>query len=273
MLYREAQYFAPQALTKMLNEGWASYIDYNIMARRHWAGGDGIYDYARHKMGVLGGRYSMNPYALGFKLFLEIEERWNKGRFGREYEMCQDRLKRKNWDTKAGEGHEKVFEVRAVHNDLTAIHEFVDQDFVDKYEIYVWEKFPLPDGGWEYRIKTRDAKVIKKLLMARYSNGGRPDIRLVDPNYANKGIFLMEHQWDGRLLAPRYAQATLINLWNLWNNGGISGKRPVALVTKDKDENEFLYVCSGPKDEQSGRMSRKVFEDNYGDVKQEKKAS
>jgi stage V sporulation protein R len=273
MLYREAQYFAPQALTKMLNEGWASYIDYNIMARRHWAGGDGIYDYARHKMGVLGGRYSMNPYALGFKLFLEIEERWNKGRFGREYEMCQDRLKRKNWDTKAGEGHEKVFEVRAVHNDLTAIHEFVDQDFVDKYEIYVWEKFPLPDGGWEYRIKTRDAKVIKKLLMARYSNGGRPDIRLVDPNYSNKGIFLMEHQWDGRLLAPRYAQASLVNLWNLWNNGGISGKRPVAIVTRDKDENEFLYVCTGPKDEQVGRMSRKVFEDNYGDVKQEKKAS
>jgi stage V sporulation protein R len=263
MLYREAQYFAPQGLTKMLNEGWASYVDYNIMARQHWANGDGIYDYARHKMGVLGGKYSMNPYAVGFKLFLYLEEKWNKGRFGREYDECNDMVKRKNWDTKAGLGHEKVFEVRKVHNDLTAIQAFVDQEFVDKYELYVWEKFPMPDGGFEYRIKTRDAKDIRKMLMQRYSNGGRPDIRLVDPNYANKGIMLLEHQWDGRTLARQYAQATIVNLWNLWNNGGHAGKRPVALVTKGKEGNEYLYVCVGRKPEQSLVLSRKQFEENY----------
>ena len=263
MLYREAQYFAPQGLTKMLNEGWASYVDYNIMARQHWAQGDGIYDYARHKMGVLGGKYSMNPYAVGFKLFLHLEEKWDKGRFGREYDECDDMLKRKNWDTKAGLGHEKVFEVRKVHNDLTAIHEYVDQEFVDEYELYVWDRFPMPDGGWEYRIKTRDAKDIKKLLMQRYSNGGRPDIRLVDPNYANKGIFLMEHKYDGRILAKRYAQAALSNLWNLWNNGGAAGKRPVCIVTKDKEDREFLYVCVGRKPDQSLILTRKQFEENF----------
>ena len=69
MLYRETQYFSPQGVTKMLNEGWASYVDYNIMARRHWAEGSGIFDYAKHKMGVLGGKYSMNPDSIGFKLF------------------------------------------------------------------------------------------------------------------------------------------------------------------------------------------------------------
>jgi len=263
MLYREAQYFAPQALTKMLNEGWASYVDYNIMARRHWAGGKGIYDYAKHKMGVLGGKYSMNPYALGFKLFLHLEEKWNKGRFGREYEECEDFDKKKKWDTKAGQGHSKVFEVREVHNDLTAIQQFVDQEFVDNYELYVWERHQTHDGGWEYRIKTRDARQIKRLLMQRYSNGGRPDIRLVDPNYAGKDIFLLEHFWEGRLLARHYAEATLICLWNIWNNGGMASKRPVALATKDKDEREFLFVCLGPKPEQSLTMTRKQFEEEF----------
>lgn len=263
MLYRESQYFAPQALTKMMNEGWASYVDYNIMARRHWANGDGIYDYAKHKMGVLGGKYSMNPYAVGFKIFLEIEDRWNKGRFGREYEQCEDMVKRQNWDTKAGLGHQKVFEVRAVHNDLTAIHEFVDQDFVDKYELFVWEKFPKPDGGFEYLIKTRDAKEIRNMLMQRYSNGGRPDIRLVDPNYANKDIFLMEHQWDGRTLAKNYASATLVHLWNLWNNGGAAGRRPVAIATKDEEGKDFLYVCTGHRPDQNGVMTRKQFEEQF----------
>lgn len=264
MLYREAQYFAPQRLTKMLNEGWASYVDYNIMARRHWANGDGIYDYAKHKMGVLGGKYSMNPYAVGFKLFLEIEERWNKGRFGREYEECIDAAQRKNWDTKAGLGHDKVFEVRAVHNDLTAIHQFVDQEFVDKYQIYVWEKFQAPDGSTEYRIKTRDVKEIKNLLMRRHSNGGLPDIRLVDPNYANKGIFLLEHQYDGRILAPKYASATLLSVWNIWNNGGIASNRPVAISTRDKDDKEILYVSMGTHPLQNMRVTRKEFEEEFG---------
>lgn len=240
-----------------------SYVDYNIMARRHWADGSGIWDYSRHKMGVLGGKYSMNPYSVGFKLFLEIEDRWNKGRFGREYRQCTDIAKRNSWDIKAGLGHEKVFETRACYNDLTAIHEFVDQEFVDKYEMYVWEKHPRSDGGFDYRIKTRDVADIKRLLMQRYSNGGRPDIRLVDPNYANKNIFLMEHQNDGRTLLPSYAMGTLTFLWNIWNNGGESGKRPVAVATYNKDGKEIVYVATGKHSDQVGQMSRKQFEDNF----------
>lgn len=50
----------------------------------------GIWEYAKHKMAVLGGRYSMNPYKLGFELLLDIEDRWNKGKFGTEWEDCKD---------------------------------------------------------------------------------------------------------------------------------------------------------------------------------------
>jgi spore cortex formation protein SpoVR/YcgB (stage V sporulation) len=165
-----------------------------------------------------------------------------------------------------------VFEVRAVHNDLTAIHNFVDQDFVDKYEIYIWEKFPSSDGsgGFEYRIKTRNAKDIKRLLMKRYGNGGLPDIRLVDPNYANKNIFLLEHQYDGRLLMPSYASATLRNIWNIWNNGGKASNRPVAISTKNKGGKEILYVSTGTHPLQNIKMSRKDFEREFGIVLEEK---
>lgn len=264
MLYLEAQYFAPQRVTKMLNEGWASYTDFCVMARQHWTQGSGIHDYAKHKMGVLGGKYSMNPYAVGFKLFLHIEEKWNKGRFGREYDQCEDMEKKKNWDTKAGLGHKKVFEVRKVHNDVTAIHEFVDQEFVDKYQMYIWNKFPMPDGSTEYRIVSRDAKQIKKMLMQKYANGGRPDIRLADPNYANKHIFLLQHQWEGRTLAPKYAKATLPAIWCLWNNGGKASKYPVALATRNKDEKEMVFVCTGTGENDSAFVTRKEFEETFG---------
>jgi len=143
ILYKESMYFSPQRLTKMLNEGWASFIDHNIMCNRGLCGlgqdspDCGIIEYAKHKMGVLGGKYSTNPYKLGFCLFLEIEERWNKGQFGTEWEECDDMEARRKWDTKANLGHEKVFDVRKYYNDLTALSEFFTPEFCDKYDFLI----------------------------------------------------------------------------------------------------------------------------------------
>ena len=87
----EAYYFAPQAQTKIMNEGWASY----------WHSHD--HDPARAGAGRRGQlcRSSLaapwparptrlNPYKLGIELFRDIEDRWNRGRFGKEYDECDD---------------------------------------------------------------------------------------------------------------------------------------------------------------------------------------
>lgn len=265
MLYREAQYFYPQRQTKTINEGWASYVDYNIMARQRWAGPEGFVHYAKHKTSVLGGKFSMNPYAIGFKLLLHIENKWNKGRFGREYEECKYAEKKKNWDTKVGLGLEKVFEVRALYNDVMFIHEFMDQEFVDEFEMYYTVKRPSKDrdGSFDWVIESRDAKVIKKRLLERYINGGRPNITLEDPNYGNKNLFLLQHQWDGRTLHKEFAVETLHAIWNIWNRGGVF-KRNVALATKNKDEKEIVYICAGKNPENRGVVLRKDFEEQFG---------
>lgn len=236
MFYEESMYFSPQRFTKTINEGWASYVDFNIMARMGWAECSGIFEYAKHKAGVLGGKYAQahNPYNLGFKLFLDIEDRWNKGKFGDEYENCQDMKVKEAWDKKLGLGHEKVFEVRRNYNDLLLISEYFTQEFCDKWEFYEWKRFP----NGEYKIVSRDHRRIKELLLMRYKNGGLPDIRRVDHNFLGKGHFLMQHYWDGRLLDPKDTKETLCAIYSLW-------KRPVALVTKDKDGQEFMYSCTG----------------------------
>lgn len=229
MLYEEAMYFSPQRCTKVLNEGWASTVDSQIMARWGFAGNE-IFNYAHHKAGVLGGKYSMNPYKLGYCMFMDIEERYNKGKFGREYEECEDVQAKEKWDKKLGLGHEKIFEVRKHYNDLTAISEFVTQPFVDKYQLYKWERFP--DGT--YKIVSKDAADIRRTLLKQHMNGGSPDIRLTDPNHQGKGIMLIEHKWDGRILHPSKTKRTLAALAGLWT-------RPVHLYTKDKDGNELIY--------------------------------
>jgi stage V sporulation protein R len=249
MLYEESQYFMPQRFTKTINEGWASFVDYQLMAVEGLAGNDGIIDYASHKAGVLGGKYSTNPYALGFKLFLEIEDRWNKGKFGSDYDNCTDRKKKKEWDLKLGLGRKKVFEVREMYNDYTLIAEFFDQDFCDKYEFFEWGK--MPNG--EYKIISRDAKKIKKLLLQKYQNGGLPDIRLVDHNHRGRRVLLLEHQWDGRTLHPNETADTIQAMWHLW-------KSPVAVTTRNEDEEEQVYVCTGPTPTDIEVMPRNKFE-------------
>lgn len=236
MLHNEALYFAPQRQTKTINEGWASFVDSQIMARFGFADGEGIFDYAAHKAGVLGGKTSMNPYKLGYLLFLWIEECWNKGKFGREYEDCDDARAKALWDKKLGLGHEKVFEVREFYDDVTMISEFFNQEFCDKYEFYQWKRY----ANGEYKIVDRDANRIKQLLLRSKLNGGLPEIKLADPNYQGKRVLLLEHTWDGRILHPQMTKDTLKALSWLW-------KGAAAIVTKDKDAHECMYWCEDDK--------------------------
>lgn len=255
MLHEESMYFYPQGMTKTLNEGWASYIDYQIMCGKILAGlgqkshDCGIIEYAKHKMGVLGGKYSTNPYKLGFCLFLDIEERWNKGRFGREYEECQDLYKKQNWDTGAGLGHEKVFEVRKYYNDLTALMEFFTPEFCEKYEFFEWKKYPNGD----IKIESRDYDKIKKNLVKKYLNRGLPEIQLADPNHKGKGHMFLEHIWDGRTLYPPYIKATLQAIYYFWKND-------VYLSSRNSDGEEIIFFCIGNSDEDVGVLSREEYE-------------
>lgn len=259
MLYEEAMYFSPQRATKMGNEGWASFVDYHIMCRMGLASlgqesdDMGIWHYAEHKMHVLGGKYSQNPYKLGFELMLDIEDRWNKGKFGPEWDSCTDMKQKENWDKKLGLGMEKVFEVRKNYNDFLMIHEFFTPEFCEKKQFFEWKRFP----NGEYKIVNKDFKSIKKKLLQRYLNGGLPDIRLVDPNHLGKGWFLMQHMSDGRPLLDSYARDTIASIYRLWQS-------VVILATKNKDGVEFVYVCDGPSSEKNvGVMTRSDYEKSY----------
>ncbi|MEK7865635.1 MAG: SpoVR family protein, partial [Planctomycetota bacterium] len=83
-----------------------------------------IVDYADHHSGTMGmSPGSINPYKIGIELYRDIEERWNKGRFGKEWDECDDATERRSWDKKLGGGREKIFEVRRIYNDITFLDE------------------------------------------------------------------------------------------------------------------------------------------------------
>ena len=68
---------------------------------KHFVEAREIIDYADHHSGTVHmppGNF--NPYKIGLELFRDIEDRWNKGRFGKEYEEANN-LGEKNAGTRA----------------------------------------------------------------------------------------------------------------------------------------------------------------------------
>ena len=77
LLRREAYYFAPQKLTKTMNEGWAAYWESLMMGEERFAGQDEFLTYADHQSRVLGSP-GMNPYKLGKQLWEYVENTTNR---------------------------------------------------------------------------------------------------------------------------------------------------------------------------------------------------
>ena len=218
----EAYYFAPQGQTKIMNEGWASYWHSTIMTQKALKDHE-ILDYADHHSGTMATRPGqLNPYKLGIELFRDIEDRWNKGRFGKEWDECDDLRARRSWDKKLGLGRQKIFEVRRHYNDITFIDEFLSAEFAIEQKLFV---FAFNEKKNSYEIMDREFRKVKAKLLQMLTNFGQPTIEVVDANMDNRAELELAHKHEGQDLKQDYARETLRNLQSLW-------KRPVTLVTR-----------------------------------------
>jgi stage V sporulation protein R len=77
ILREEAYYFAPQKMTKFMNEGWAAIHEGWMMANENFADTDELITYADHQSAVLNSP-GLNPYQLGKALWEHIENTVNR---------------------------------------------------------------------------------------------------------------------------------------------------------------------------------------------------
>lgn len=230
IIREEAYYFAPQGQTKIMNEGCACWAHTRLMTKYILKPED-VVDYAEHHSGTVAAHPGrINPYRLGLALLEDIERRWDRGQFGKEWEDCPDWKTRKNWNTQAGLGKEKVFEVWQHYNDVTFLDEFLTPEFVAEHMLFSYE---WNDETEAYEIATRDFKKVKEKLLFGLTNHGRPFIYVVDGNYGNRGELLLQHRFEGIELKIDEAQDVLRNLQIIWG-------RPVHLETKRDDKTIIL---------------------------------
>jgi stage V sporulation protein R len=215
MIREEAYYFLPQRQTKIMNEGWASFWHSTIMTQSGVMTDAEVIDYADHHSGTVAtqpGR--LNPYKLGLELFRDVAERWDKGRFGSEYERCDDMQAKANWDRGLGLGRQKIFEVRRIYNDVGFVDAFLTEDFARHHKLFTYAH---NQRRGQFEIESREFVDVKRKLLFQLTNSGHPEIWVRDANLDNRGELLLEHRYVGVPLKLDYARDTLENVFAIWD--------------------------------------------------------
>jgi stage V sporulation protein R len=167
-------------------------------------------EFAQLHSGVLSpSRTSLNPYYLGFKMFEDIERRWDsptkeeQERFGR----------------KPGLGRQKIFEVRELDNDVSFLRNYLTEDLVKELDLYLYKK-----EGDEWVIVEKDWQKVRDGIVASMTNFSYPYLVVDNGDYRGNRELYIKHLFEGQELDLNYAEKTLQHVYLLWG-------RPVHLET------------------------------------------
>jgi len=217
-------FFQPQIRTKIMNEGWASHWHEQLFLQDERIEGHEV-DFARVNAAVTSlPRVGLNPYALGMRLFSEIEEMADKGRYDYEFQRLLDADVRKKFDADTGQGRAFIFWVRENYCDSMFINTFLTQDFVDRHKLFVaGKRLNKKKMVWEYYIKSRNAREYRRMVQDSLYH---PPHITVKNNTGGKQDLYLIHQFEGKPLVTEFIANTMMGLEYLWG-------KPVKLETSE----------------------------------------
>ncbi len=206
MVRSEAYYFQPQRMTKIMNEGWASFWHARLLTGGVLNDSE-IVDFADcHSGATADSPGRVNPYKLGIELFRSA------------FEQGLD-----------------IFRLRRIHNDASLIDLLVDAEFVERQKLFLYGT-NAKTGRTE--VVERDPARVKARLIQDLSWGGLPQIELVSVGESPSRMLELRHHHDGRDLELDAAKATLLCVERLWG-------APVRLATREGGEARNLIARHG----------------------------
>jgi len=219
-----ALFFQPQIRTKIMNEGWASYWHEILFLSDDRISGHEV-DFARVHANVTSmPRVGLNPYALGMRLFNYTEDLVNRGKYSFDFQRMSDIRDRDGFDSGEGRGRDFIFDLRRNFNDFMFINTFVDQDFINRYRLFVADRrLNQSKMVWEYFVKSRRADDYRDMVLDMLYHPPHISVTVQqDPG----NVLYLHHKFEGKPLVTDYIAGTLLGLEYLWG-------APVKLETSE----------------------------------------
>lgn len=209
-----SMYFSPQIRTKTINEGWASYWhDELFRLDERISGFESEYAIINAKVTSLS-RVGYNPYAIGLRLLQYVERQANEGKLNWFYQKIKDKEIRDNYNENLNIGKQTIFDLRTNFSDLMLINTFVEQDFVDYYDLFVvGQQVNEQRGTMQYYVKSRKAEDYKKMLI---NNMYHPPYITIDNEQSSDSNLYLKHHFEGKQLYKPYIPDTMLGISFLW---------------------------------------------------------
>lgn len=205
---KESLYFMPQIETKIMNEGWASFWHYKILNSLNLDFKNHIEFLKNHNQVVAPMIGGINPYYVGFKIFMDIEKRF---------------------------GIEKAFEARTLERDSSFLRKYLTKELVNNLKLYKFGK-----KSFEFVVEEVGDEEGYKEIINEFSNnvgsGIIPFIK-VEGFEEEENCLVLRHVFGGRELDLINAKETLKKLNKLTNLN-------IRLITKSKDFKEMNINCN-----------------------------
>jgi stage V sporulation protein R len=225
----EQSYFLPQLRTKLLNEG-AAVLAHQEICQRLPLSDDQYWEYEQLNASVVQPHPGqVNPYNVGVELLREII------RIATE----PDDEDRERWSW-AGEasGLDRVRTVLRDYDDEALVREFLTSKVCERCRLYAFERSARDPRL--IRVSSREADVIRELLVRQTSAFGIPAIEIVDADFRGRGELLLEHRHEGIGLDPEYARGTLAEMATLW------GKACTVRTIEERDSARPVWFTGHP---------------------------
>ena len=144
----------------------------------------------------------LNPYYLGYKIFEDIERRWDN----------PTDEEREKFGRVGGQGREKIFEVREIESDVSFLRNYLTEGLCEELDLFVYElveeeEWTVTEKRWE---RVRDQ------LVSNMTNFGFPYIVVADGDYNGNRELYLKHQYEGAELDAPYARKVLEHVHALW---------------------------------------------------------
>ncbi|MCI0542796.1 SpoVR family protein [bacterium] len=234
VLLDQEEYLRDNMGTKLANEGCASYLHRKITKRLFEEGriSDEEFGVASHFNSlVMADSKSFNWYLVGAAFFEDIEDRWNKGQFGKAYMDCKDPNKRQTFFRPGfgGEGIKKVFDIWENYNDRMIISdpELFSDEFIRAMEIFIWERKIDPQTGDIIDVRTHtEPDDVRAMLAYRHTLYGIPLLCVMNKNHDRRRELYIRHDYSGLELDPKAESGAMEYLYYWW-------EKPVHLETRE----------------------------------------
>jgi stage V sporulation protein R len=165
-------------------------------------------------------RNQLNPYYLGYKIFEDIEKRWDN----------PTREEQEKWGRKPGEGRAKIFEVRELDNDVSFLRNYLTEELSEELDLFVYELIDEED----WTVTQKQWERVRDQLVSNMTNFGFPYIEVADGDYNRNRELFLRHRYESAELDLAYAKKVLEYVYKLWG-------RPVHLETMSEEETTILH--------------------------------